>query len=92
MIVNRVSFPDLKAHLQKHSEEKHKGPPQIGRIFDHEATQHDMRAQNRMNPDVARYPSVQCLQDLAPNRILADNLVDLYFSSLETTFRILHKP
>ncbi|PLB51272.1 hypothetical protein P170DRAFT_163680 [Aspergillus steynii IBT 23096] len=86
-------FPDLKAHLQKYSEEKHK---ETHHKFDEYLTmkrlKHDMRTQSKTDPDVARYPSVQQLEELVPNRSLADSLVDLYFSSFETTFRILHKP
>ncbi|KAI9039283.1 fungal specific transcription factor domain-containing protein [Aspergillus affinis] len=85
-------FPDLKTHLQKYSDEKHK---ETHHTFDEYLTmkrlKHDMRAQ-KSDPDVARYPSVQRLEEFVPSRRAADSLVDLYFSSFETTFRILHKP
>ncbi|KAK1147160.1 hypothetical protein N8T08_001899 [Aspergillus melleus] len=51
----------------------------------------DMRTQ-KPDSDVARYPQVQRLEELVPSRNVADTLVNLYFSSFETTFRILHRP
>ncbi|KAJ5564226.1 fungal-specific transcription factor domain-containing protein [Penicillium frequentans] len=82
-------FPDLKAHLQKYHHVK-KGP--VGHGSDNlgmkRTTQRRLEATYQTQPQPNLEPSR--LETLVPDRQVTDKLVNLYFSTFETTFRILH--
>lgn len=91
MLLTTSQFPDLKAHLQKYHHVK-KGP--TGHGSDHldmkRTTQRRLEATYQTQPHSNLQPPR--LESLVPDRHVTDKLVNLYFSTLETTFRILHVP
>ncbi|KAJ6017060.1 fungal-specific transcription factor domain-containing protein [Penicillium sp. IBT 35674x] len=84
-------FPDLKAHLQQYHHVK-KG--RAGHGSDHldmkRTTQRRLEATYQTQPQSNLQPPR--LETLVPDRRVTDKLVNLYFSTFETTFRILHLP
>jgi hypothetical protein len=90
-LLTTQQFPDLKAHLQKYHHIK-QGPAR--HKSDHlgmkRTTQKRLEATYQTQPQSNLQPPR--LESLVPDRQVTDKLVGSYFSTFETTFRILHVP
>ncbi|PIG88744.1 hypothetical protein AARAC_000502 [Aspergillus arachidicola] len=93
-LLTSFQFPDLKAHLEEyHRVKKQQTESTFSEYLVMKRVKKKMRMTARYHTKIqpTLYPPV--LETLIPDdRTVADQLVDLYFSTFETTFRILHVP
>ncbi|KAI2836855.1 transcriptional regulator family: Fungal Specific TF [Aspergillus niger] len=86
-------FPDFSAHL--HEYYRNKQTPTNPGFTDYltlRRLKHDLRGPDRRRQGGQVPPSKLKLVELLPERPLAEYLMQLYFSTFETTLRILHVP
>ncbi|CAG8930858.1 unnamed protein product [Penicillium salamii] len=85
-------FPDLRHHLRKYHEAKQSNAhSEFSEYLSMRQSKQSMRQDPRYRTHIQPSPEPPSLKALIPDRPLTDHLVGLYFSSFETTFRILHR-
>ncbi|KAJ5088347.1 fungal-specific transcription factor domain-containing protein [Penicillium angulare] len=85
-------FPDLKAHLQKYHVVK-RGQPGSD-LHEHQGVRCAKQKRLQTTYQTHTQPNLQTprLETLVSPRNITDKLVGIYFSTFETTFRVLHAP
>ncbi|GKZ21935.1 hypothetical protein AbraIFM66951_007297 [Aspergillus brasiliensis] len=85
-------FPDFNAHLHEYYRNKQTPiNPGFTEYLSLRRLKHDLRGPDRRRQG-GQLPSSLKLVELLPERPLAEYLMQLYFSTFETTLRILHVP
>ncbi|GKZ56313.1 hypothetical protein AnigIFM49718_001558 [Aspergillus niger] len=93
MLTSQLKFPDFSAHL--HEYYRNKQTPTNPGFTDYltlRRLKHDLRGPDRRRQGGQVLSSKLKLVELLPERPLAEYLMQLYFSTFETTLRILHVP
>ncbi|KAL4784738.1 hypothetical protein BJX76DRAFT_326284 [Aspergillus varians] len=88
-----ATFPDLNAHLHAYYQDKQSQiNPELAEYMSLRRLKHELRGPSRRWQLDRRNPHASKLKDLLPDRRLAEDLMQLYFSTFEYTIRILHVP
>ncbi|KAJ6119011.1 fungal-specific transcription factor domain-containing protein [Penicillium samsonianum] len=85
-------FPDLTAHLQQYQVKKEDISSEFREYLSTRRMKQAMRRDEIFHTQIDQSLQPTKLEDMIPARGITDHLVNLYFSSFEGTFRVLHVP